>query len=314
MRVLVVGAGAIGGYFGARLLQAGIDVTFLVRPRRAEQLSQGLKVLSPFGNFELPSPPTVSAAQLQPGYDLILLSCKAYDLDDAMDSFAPAVDSRTAILPMLNGMRHLVRLRERFGDDALLGGCCIISSTLDATGTIIHLNNLHQIIFGELNNEDSQRVSQIASAFERSNFQARASRSVLQDMWEKWVFIAAFASATCLMRAAIGDILRADGSAFLSGVLRESLAIAAANGYPVDTASRARTQAMFADRNSTMMASMLRDIERGSRIEADQIVGDLLECAHGKVADTSRLQLAYLQMKVYEQRRTREDVSRAGGA
>jgi 2-dehydropantoate 2-reductase len=307
MRVLVVGAGAIGGYFGARLLQAGIDVTFLVRPRRAEQLKDGLKLSSPMGDLHLPSPPMVSAAQLKPGFDLILLSCKAYDLDDAMDSFAPAVDSRSAILPMLNGMRHLVRLRERFGDDALLGGCCNISSTVDAAGTIVHFHNLHQIIFGELSGASSERIKTISSLFARCNFQSLASASVLQNMWDKWIFIASFASATALMRASVGDIIKANGSAFLQEILRESMAIGAANGYPIDTASKARSQALLADRQSTLMASMLRDIERGGRIEADQIVGDLLECAHGKVADTSRLQLAYLHLKAYEQRRTRED-------
>jgi 2-dehydropantoate 2-reductase len=249
----------------------------------------------------------VSAAELKPGFDLILLSCKAYDLDGAMDSLAPAVDSRAAILPMLNGMRHLVRLRERFGDDALLGGCCNISSTLDATGTIVHFYNLHQIIFGELNGGTSQRIQSISSAFERCNFQSTASTGILQNMWDKWVFIASFASATSLMRASVGDILKAGGSAFLSEILHESMAIAAANGYPIDAAWQARAQGVLADRDSALMASMLRDIERGSRIEADQIVGDLLECAQGKVADISRLQLAYLHLKAYEQRRAREE-------
>jgi 2-dehydropantoate 2-reductase len=116
MRVLVVGAGAIGGYFGGRLLEAGRDVTFLVRPRRAAELAQtGLVIRSKLGDMNLPAPPTVTSDTLRQAFDLVILSCKAYDLDDAMTSFAPAVGPETVILPLLNGMRHLDALEARFG-------------------------------------------------------------------------------------------------------------------------------------------------------------------------------------------------------
>src|SRR5580693_9251203 len=102
MRILVVGAGAIGGYFGGRLIEAGRDVTFLVRPRRAAELaSAGLVIKSATGNLTVPSPPTVLADELKGHFDLILLSCKAYDLDGAMTSFAPAAGPGTAVLPLL---------------------------------------------------------------------------------------------------------------------------------------------------------------------------------------------------------------------
>jgi len=306
MRVLVVGAGALGGYFGARLLQAGIDVTFLVRPHRAEQLRSGLTIKSPFGDFELPAPPTVLASQLQTGFDLILLSCKAYDLDSAMDSLAPAVDSNTTILPLLNGMKHLVRLRERFGSGAPLGGTCLISSTMDPAGTIIQMSEQHQITFGELEGNRSARIETIADAFARCKFTSQLSDTILQDMWDKWVFIASLASATCLMRASVGDIIAADGLGFLSGIVQECAAIAAANGYPLKPAVLARAAGMLSTSGSPITASMLRDMERGGRIEADQIVGDLLECARGKVPESSRVQMAYLHLKTYEQRRARE--------
>src|SRR5215467_9791969 len=139
MRILVVGAGALGGYFGGRLKEAGRDVTFLVRPRRAEHLAKtGLVVRSPKGDITIAAPPTVLAENLTAPFDLILLSCKAYDLQDAMDSFAPAVGANTAILPLLNGMKHMDLLGARFGASAVLGGQCIISATLDGEGRILH--------------------------------------------------------------------------------------------------------------------------------------------------------------------------------
>jgi 2-dehydropantoate 2-reductase len=210
MRSLVVGAGAIGGYFGGRLLEAGRDVTFLVRPRRAAELARtGLAIRSRLGDADLPGPPLVSAHKLVEPFDLVLLACKAYDLDGAMASFAPAVGRDTAILPLLNGIRHLDALRARFGAASVLGGQCVISTTLDPEGRIVHLGDAHTLTFGELDGSASARIEAIGSEFSAARFQARPSNAILQEMWEKWVFIAASAGITCLMRAAVGDIVAA---------------------------------------------------------------------------------------------------------
>src|SRR6202049_3088446 len=206
MRILVVGAGAIGGYFGARLLEARRDVTFLVRPRRAAQLARGLSVVSRFGDIDLVAPPMVTAEALHESFDLILLSCKAYDLEGAMDSFAPAVGPRTAILPLLNGMRHLDFLKARFGAGHVLGGQCLLSAVLDPDGRVLHLNDTHLLGFGEPDGSRSARVEAIASILSGAKFDARPSQVILQEMWEKWVFIAAGAGIPLLTRAAGGDI------------------------------------------------------------------------------------------------------------
>src|SRR5580700_8607881 len=174
MRILIVGAGALGGYFGGRLLQAGRDVTFLVRPRRAAQLAKtGLVIRSPLGNADLPNPPTVAAEELRDPFDLILLSCKAYDLAAAADSFAPAVGSDTAILPFLNGMAHLDFLATRFGARTVLGGQCLISATLDAEGRVLHLNESHLLSFGELDGSPSARAKAIEATFSGARFESR---------------------------------------------------------------------------------------------------------------------------------------------
>ncbi len=233
MRILVVGAGGTGGYFGGRLLEAGRDVTFLVRPRRAAELAKtGLVIRSPLGDVDLPAPPTVVADKLREAFDLILLSCKAYDLESAADSFAPGVGPDTAILPLLNGMRHLEILEKRFGARPVLGGQCLISAALDAEGRILHLNESHTLSFGERSSSRSTRVEAIAQTLSGARFDARLSEAILQEMWEKWVFIATGAGITCLMRATIGDIVAAGAAKFATALLDECAVIATYNGFP----------------------------------------------------------------------------------
>ena len=232
MRTLVVGAGAIGGYFGSRLLEAGRDVTFLVRPRRAAELARtGLAIRSRLGDADLPEPPLVVAEKLAEPFDLVLLACKAYDLDGATASFTPAVGSDTAILPLLNGIRHLDLLQARFGTAHVLGGQCVISTTLDPDGRILHLSDAHTLTFGELDGSASARIETIGSEFSGARFEARPSNAILQEMWEKWVFIAASAGITCLMRATIGDIVAAGAADLAAMLFAECAAIAAKEGF-----------------------------------------------------------------------------------
>ncbi len=307
MRILVVGAGSIGGYFGGRLKAAGRDVTFLVRARRAALLEKtGLIIRSPRGDVDLPSPPTVTADKLREHYDLILLSCKAYDLPSAIDAFAPAVGPNTAILPLLNGMSHMDALGARFGAGAVLGGQCLISTTLDADGRILHLNNTHLLSFGEQDGTKTARAQATLATFSGAGFDANLSTAILHEMWEKWAFIATGAGITCLMRAAFGDIVAAGAVKLTTDMYDECRAIAAANGFPPSKATIERSLSMFTAPGSTISASMLRDIERGAPIEADHVVGDLLRRGEKAPGDRTLLRIAYAHLKAYEARRKRE--------
>ncbi len=309
MRVLVIGAGALGGYFGTRLIEAGRDVTFLVRPRRASELGDGLVVKSPAGDITIAKPQLVTADQLETPFDLILLSCKAYDLESAMDSFAPAVGPQTLILPLLNGMGHIDALNARFGKSHVLGGQCVISATLNDRGHVLHLNDMHSITCGEQDGGSSARSKAVADTLSGAKFTVQASDAILQDMWEKWVFIATAAGMTCLMRAATGDIVAAGGADLVIGLLDECAAVAAKHGHAPRAAPLERFRAMFVAPGSPMMASMLRDIERGSRIEADQIIGDLLRRGGDASDKISLLRIAYVNLKAYEARRQREQAA-----
>ncbi|HEY8332043.1 MAG TPA: 2-dehydropantoate 2-reductase [Pseudomonas sp.] len=304
MRFLVVGAGALGGYFGGRLLQAGHDVTFLLRPARAAQLAaSGLVIHSPAGDLHLASPPTVLAHQLQPHYDVVIVGCKAYDLDETIASFAAAVGPETVVLPLLNGLRHLDTLTARFSYRRVLGGLGLISATLDETGAVLHLSQDHTLAFGELDGERTPRVEAIAAAFAQAAFVGRLSDSILQEMWEKWVHIATIASITTLMRASIGDIVGAGADGLALDLLDECSRIAAHNGFAPRPEAIARTRATVTAPDSRLTASLLKDIERGAPTEGEHILGDFLRRGRWSTADTILLPVAYAQVKSYERQR-----------
>jgi 2-dehydropantoate 2-reductase len=306
MKTLVIGAGAVGGYFGGRLLEAGQDVTFLGRPQRAARLAQaGLAIQSPAGNLHIPNPPTIQADAAHAPFDLIVLSCKAYDLEDAIRSFAPFVGPDTIILPLLNGMGHLDRLEAQFGAQAVLGGLCLISSTLDADGRILHLNDMHTIAFGERDGVRTDRISAIAAMFSGAKFTAKLSDAVMQEMWEKWVFIATLAGITCLMRASVGDIIAAGGGDLSTALLAECTAIAAAQGFPPSDIALQRNRTLFTTQGSPMTASMLRDIEGNGRTEAEHLLGDLMRRGEAQGIAAPLLRTAYLHVAAYEARQAR---------
>jgi 2-dehydropantoate 2-reductase len=305
MRILVVGAGAIGGYFGGRMLAAGRDVTFLVRPKRAAELaSAGLVIKSPNGDVTLKNPPAVQADKLAEKFDVVLLSCKAFDLDDAIKSFAPAVGPQTSIVPLLNGMRHLDLLDGKFGRERVLGGLCAIAVTLNEHREVIHLQPMQSLNFGERDGKISDRVRAIAEGLAAGKFGSVASEHIVQEMWEKWVFLASLAAATCLMRSSVGTILAAPGGKdFILGMLDESCAIANAEGFAPRAPFLERTRGMFTMEGSPMTASMFRDIKAGAAVEADHVIGDLIARGDAAKVPVPKLRTAYTHLKAYEKQR-----------
>src|SRR5260370_6138444 len=305
MRILVVGAGAIGGYFGGRLLQAGRDVTFLVRPKRAAELARdGLVIKSPNGDVPLLNPPTVQADKLHEKCDVVLVSCKAFDLDDAIKSFAPAVGPQTAIIPLLNGMLHMDVLDNKFGRERVLGGLCAIAVTLNDKREVVELAPMQSRNFGERDGKMSDRVRGIAEVFASGNFGSVASERITQEMWEKWVFLASLAASTCLMRTSVGNILTAPGGKdFMLGMLDECSAVASAEGYAPSGPFFERVRGMLTTEGSQMTASMFRDIKAGAPVEADHVIGDLIARGDAAKVPVPRLRTAYRHLKAYERQR-----------
>jgi 2-dehydropantoate 2-reductase len=302
-RVLVLGAGAVGGYFGGRLAEAGADVTFLVRPARAATLNErGLVIESPMGDLRQPVQ-IVTADSLAGRFDTVLLTAKAYDLDQAIDAIRPTVGPGTAILPLLNGLGHLDRLDAAFGRELVLGGVAYIAATLTADGVVRHLNRVHGIAFGERSGETSARVEAIAQAFAGTPVDASASDSIMLDMWEKFVMIASLAGMNCLMRGSVGDILATeDGESLTLELLAECQAVAAASGYSPRPEQREQCRAMLTERGSKFSASMRRDLGAGLRTEGDQVLGDMLRRAGALGIATPLLRVAVCHLQVHEHR------------
>src|ERR1700730_15236450 len=253
LRFLVLGAGAVGGYFGGRLAEAKADVTFLVRPARAAILKEhGLVIESPMGNLRLPVQ-IATAETLAGTFDTVLLTAKAYDLDQAIAAITPAVGTTTAILPVLNGLGHLDRLDAAFGPERVLGGVAYIAATLTADGAIRHLNRVHGIAFGERTGAVSRRVEAIAGAFASTPVNASISDNILLDMWEKFVMISSLAGMNCLMRGSVGDILAADeGESLTLELLAECEAVATASGFPPRKPHREQCRAMLNEPGSDL--------------------------------------------------------------
>jgi 2-dehydropantoate 2-reductase len=304
MRILVLGAGAVGGYFGGRLAEAGRDVTFLVRPAREALLAEhGLKVASPLGDFTV-KPRLVTADRLGGTYDLILLTAKHYDLGQAIETIRPAVGPRTAVLPMLNGLVHLDRLAQAFGAEAILGGVAYVGASLQPDGSVRHHNRLSGIAFGERAGGVSARTRAISAEFEGSNVSAPPSENVMLDMWEKFVFITTMAGMNCLMRGTIGEIAATDdGAALMLDLFAETRAVAAAAGYQPRQAYCDNIAKMLTEKGSLNNASMHHDLAHGSRTEGDFVIGDMRRRAAALGVDTPLLRAAFAHIQVYENRR-----------
>lgn len=303
MRLLVVGAGATGGYFGGRLAHAGRDVTFLVRPARAAQLEKnGLTIVSPNGDLHL-KPKLVSADAIAGPFDVILVTVKAFALPAALSDFAPAVGPKTIILPVLNGMKHLDRLAQRFGARPVIGGVCKIAATVDAQGQIVQLAKFHELAYGETNGKMSARIEALNRFMQGAGFDAHASTNIILEMWQKWLFLASLGVITCLMRGTVGEVARATGGKdFVRRLLDEITLIVKAADITPDPNFLAEIFASLTAEASPLTSSMYRDLQQGSPIEADQIVGDLLARGQAFGVETPLLAAAYTHLCVYQNR------------
>jgi 2-dehydropantoate 2-reductase len=307
MRILVLGAGGTGGYFGGRLAQAGLDVTFLVRERRAHQLDRdGLRIRSPLGDADFPvkhvTAESVGAAAAVEAFDLVILACKAYDLGSAIDAIAPAIGEHTTVLPILNGLQHYKELDAHFGHDNVLGGLCFISAAQGPDGEILHLGKPASITFGERDTAHlSPRVRAFAEACAQAGIDHVASPAIAQEQWIKFTFLCSLAAATCLTRAPIGRIVETeDGRALINGLYNETLIAAEADGQVIPLPAREKALLTLLAPGSDLKASMLRDLEAGRQVEARQIVGDML----ARVRDTGRnapwLMAAFVHLQAYQ--------------
>jgi 2-dehydropantoate 2-reductase len=306
MRILVVGAGSIGGYYGGRLAVAGRDVTFLVRAARAEQLKRdGMSIVSQFGDFTF-QPKTVLKEEIAGPYDLVLLSVKAYGLAAAMEDFAAAVGPETMVLPMLNGVRHLDVLVARFGEGAVLGGTTYISTDLDKDGRVLQMGPLQEFVYGERDGAMSPRILELQKTLSGAGFTDILSDEIVPFMWRKWMMLCSLASITCLLRGSIGAVAATpQGLQTAHAIVDECAAIALAEGYPMPAEYLAQTHARMTKAGSDLTASMYRDLQKDAPVEVDQIIGDMLRRGDLHGVDAPLLRAAFVQLSIYESARSK---------
>jgi 2-dehydropantoate 2-reductase len=300
MRILVLGAGGVGGYFGARLIEAGTKVTFLVRPRRAGQIARsGIVVESQYGSFAV-HPQFVTEVRDR-DWDLVLLACKSYDLAGAIAAIEPAVGADTIILPLLNGIAHLDTLDAHFGAERVAGGVAYIAASLTAEGVVRHLNTVHRLGFGGRQGYQPAALRALSEAFRNSVVDVRLLDDPIQALWDKLTMLGPLAAMTCLMRAPVGRIVAADGGALtMRQCLGEVIAIAEESGHMPAGNVIVSTEKVLTEAGSKFAASMLRDMERGGPTEGPHIVGDLVARAKAAAIDTPLLRLAWLHLQAYE--------------
>jgi len=301
MKILVLGAGGVGGYFGGRLAEAGEDVTFLVRQARAAQLTEeGLVIDSPLGGCAQ-SVNIMTEGQEIGTADIILIACKSYGLSDALDAVAPCAGSSTVLLPLLNGISHLSEIQRRFPDVVLWGGLAQIGVTLTPQGHIHHFNKLHGLLFGRLDGVTDRKADAFLSILKNAAINGDLRRNIEQDLWDKMVFLSTLAGSTCLMRADVGTILKtAYGEQFVLDLLEECGAIASAEGYRSDPEQMQSYRRQLTEAGSPSTASMLRDIERNGPTEADHILGDMVVRSNRHGLAVPALKTAFAHLQAYE--------------
>lgn len=304
MKFLVVGAGAVGGYFGGRLLEKGADVTFLVREGRMRNLQEkGLVIHSDYGSATL-SPKTVITGEEVESYDVILLSTKAYQLDNAIDDVRPYVGENTMVIPLLNGMAHYNKLDEQFGKEKVIGGLCYIEATLDSEGAVIQKGPLHMLVYGERSGQESERIIKLAVALKGTKADFQLSSTIIEDLWHKYLFIATMSGITTLMRAPIGPICNhPSGMETIKQLTKEIIDVMNVAGAPISNELETIQMEKIANLAPEMKSSMQRDMEKGLPVEADHLHGYLLEIAKTADLPVPVLEAVYANLKIYERSR-----------
>lgn len=302
MKILIVGAGAIGGYFGGRLMEKGEDVTFLVREKRQNQLrSNGLVAESIHGNMHFTEPKTVLAGENVETYDVALISTKSYHLDGAIEDIRPYIGDKTMVLPLLNGISHLDVLTEAFGAEKVIGGLCFIETTLTQDGTIVQTSPIHNFVFGERNGEKTARILQLEEAFSGTKANFSLSENIEQEMWHKYLFITSMSGITSLFRSPIGPIRDQEhGWKTIESLVHEAAAIMDKIGAPLAAGVMEATLGRMKEIGHGMKSSLQRDMEKSLLTEGDHLFGYLLEKSVEYDIETPILSAIYANVRIYE--------------
>lgn len=277
MKILFVGAGAVGALFGAPLHQHGADVHFLLRPARKAQVdAEGLTLELPTGELRI-QPRTLTAGELAHSYDLIVLTNKAPALDSVVADIAPAVGPDTLLLPLLNGLRHLDQLDHAFGPQRVLGGVARTIATQLTPSRIRVSNAYSSLSLGARSPGQRDKAQALWALMTAAGMSAELSEHIMDDMWDKFCRMAALGAANCLLQGTVGEYMRSQaGGAIAVQLFQECVQTAQAAGHPMHPQDIAGFQRTLTNPNSGFNSSMYRDMRAGLPIEGEHLVGDML--------------------------------------
>ncbi|WP_102346591.1 ketopantoate reductase family protein [Bacillus sp. Marseille-P3661] len=294
MNIVVMGAGAVGGYFGGKLAFKGNRVTFLVRPKRYEQLKKhGLNVYSVHGDFSICPTLAKDVSQIKEP-DLVILSLKNYHLNEALPQISELVQKGSKILPLLNGVEHLDLLVSKYGKENVLGGLCQIETTLNSQGDVVQTSHMQDIIFGSLTSEKSQMVNKLEEKMREAGITVTLSENILTDIWRKYIFITSLSGITSALRQPIGVAIKdVETFSFLQEMIKEIVAIAKLKGVFIPEDMGDQIIQMLQNLPPAMTSSMHRDLQKGLPLELDSIQGAVLKFAAEYGVSTPNVKALY---------------------
>jgi 2-dehydropantoate 2-reductase len=309
VRIVVVGAGAIGGYVAARMIEAGLDVTLLVREGRKRQLEHtGLSVISPCGDCVFRPPLLVSGEEGGP-YDMLIVASKAYGLEELLEQSRPYLHENTVILPFLNGMKHMEQIAEAYPGQPLLGGVARIETTLGEDGTIHHLGAYHYFTYGAYLNLTEERYEEIRGILSTVPLLTEKS-DIRKDLWEKYAFINVLSGLTTLYQATVGEIRETGvGMTLFKQAFAETIQVIQCAGGTLSEELADKQFRVVEGMSARTTSSMMRDLSKGLPTEYLHIQGYLIELAHRQGCSVPLLEIIFGRLEVYEKQRLREQSS-----
>ena len=302
VRILILGTGGLGGYFGARLAASGADVTFIARGEHLKAMrANGLRIESTLGNLLL-KPVTATDDPAAAGVvDLVMIGVKLWDTESATEAAAPAVGPDTAVVSFQNGVDAVDLLADKFGRQRVLGGIAHIAAVIEAPGVIRHNGKLQRLTFGELDGRRSARVERLLAQCQKAGIDTAVSDHVERSIWEKFILIVGLSGMTTLTRLPIGPI-REDPLTreLLADTMREAASVGVAKGAALGTDAAEKQLAFLDTVPYDMIASMLGDLRRGNRLELPWLSGGVVRLGERLGVATPANRFVYAALKLHE--------------
>ena len=298
MKILILGAGAIGGFFGAHLMKSGADITFLVREKRKDELKKsGINIFSINGELKV-NPKLLDKNLSGQHFDLIILTNKSYDLIESIREIKPYVN-KTVIIPLLNGMAHYEILDKEFGKEKIFGGTAYISTAMNNYGSIQQITSRASIKFGPRTQKNINIANEFYEICKETEFECDFSDHIELDLWRKYVLIGATAASTVLFQKPLGEISATTyGKSLIIEIHEECKKIVLSNGYDIGIEATNYNLKLITDKGSLLKASMLRDFESGKKTECEHILGYLIELAERNNLQCDLIKAAHTRIQV----------------